>query len=792
MSARELRLVPVAASAWATAGAAITWPQIAWWAAAGLWSATVVVVLLGIRAGVSSAGASSTGAGSTAHHLASVTARYAVLASVALSCAAAVASNVALSQPARDAASALAVDGGRAITVVATVVSKPARTAGATMRFDASAETISYGEQRHAVDVAVAVRTTADPPAGLDVGAVVTASGTAFRAGAGEREVFVVDASRGLDVRAPPSGVLGAAATLRRGLVAAVAGLPDPGAGLVPGLAVGDTSAVPSDLDAAMKASSLSHLTAVSGANCAIVVGLAFAAAALCGARRATRVVVALAALTGFVVLVTPEPSVVRAAAMAAIAMLGVALGRTGAGVSLLSVAVAAVLVGDPWLAGSLGFALSVAATAALLILARPLANGMQRWMPRPVALALAVPLAAQLACGPLLIAVNPTVPLYGVVANLLAEPAAPVATVAGLAACLALPVPALASGLAAIAWLPAAWIAATAETLSSLPSGSLPWLAGWPGIVVLSLVGAAVCGLVLTPRPGVLWRGARRLSGALLATVVGVSAGLGALGGAAGPLTLPTDWSILACDVGQGDAVLIRSAGRLALIDTGPEPAALGECLRRVGVDRVPLLVLTHFDADHVGGVDAVIGRVDTVLHSPPADAHDRRLLARLAAEGAAVVSASAGLFGTLGDAQWRVLWPPARSVAFPSGNDASVVLDVRGGGVPTSLYLGDLGASSQRALAASGALHPPYTVVKVAHHGSADQDADLYALARPTLAIVSVGVDNDYGHPRAETLALLAGAGAAIARTDTDGIVAVVRAGVGISLWRERAPPP
>src|SRR5690606_25237668 len=120
---------------------------------------------------------------------------------------------------------------------------------------------------------------------------------------------------------------------------------------------------------------------------------------------------------------VSPEPSVVRAATMAAIAMLGVLLGRPGAGVSVLALAVVVLLVLDPWLAASLGFALSTAATGALLLAAAPLTDGLARWMPRPVALAVAVPLAAQLACGPLLVLIDPRVPLYGVVANMLAAP---------------------------------------------------------------------------------------------------------------------------------------------------------------------------------------------------------------------------------------------------------------------------------------------------------------------------------------------------------------------------------
>ncbi|WP_366557265.1 ComEC/Rec2 family competence protein [Pseudonocardia sp. SCN 73-27] len=134
---------------------------------------------------------------------------------------------------------------------------------------------------------------------------------------------------------------------------------------------------------------------------------------------------VALLVLVGFVVLVTPEPSVVRAAAMSAIGILALGFGRLTVGIAVLAAAVTALLIADPWLCRSLGFALSTAATAALLVLARPLADGLGRWMPRPLALALAVPTSAQLACGPLIVLIDPHVPLLGVAANLLADPAA-------------------------------------------------------------------------------------------------------------------------------------------------------------------------------------------------------------------------------------------------------------------------------------------------------------------------------------------------------------------------------
>ena len=490
--------------------------------------------------------------------------------------AAAAASHVALAQPSRVAAEGFALGGGRAVVVHATIVGKVENRATGEWVFDARASRIETGAVGEAVDFEVSIRVRppdVDRPEHLDVGAAVQARGTARAAPMGDRAVLAVIASRGVLVTAPPEGLLAAAADLRDRLIGSASGLPAPGAGLIPGLAVGDTSAVAPDLDAAMKESSLSHLTAVSGANCAIVVGLAFGAVAAIGGSRRARVGAGVVALSGFVLLVTPEPSVVRAGAMAGIAMLGVLLGRTGAGMAVLSLSVTALLVADPWLAGSLGFALSAAATASLLLFARPLAAGLERSMPRALALALSVPLAAQLACGPLLVMITPSVPLYGVVANLLAAPAAPVATIVGLAACLSAPLPWIQSGLTAIAWIPASWIAGTAQTFSALPGDQIPWLEGWPGVVALTLVSGAVVIVIAVRRAGSRrLRLARATSGLMLAVVVGVIAGGAALSSAAGRWTLPAQWSIVACDVGQGDAVLVRSAGAVALIDTGPD----------------------------------------------------------------------------------------------------------------------------------------------------------------------------------------------------------------------------
>lgn len=757
---RDARLVPVAGAAWLIAAVLTTHAEVSGVVATALWAAAVVALVCAVRRR-------------------GATTVWALLA-VTLATSAAVATQVAATHPARAAVAAAETGGGRALSVVATAVGKIEHGA-AGWRFDAALERLEYGDTVIARAAPILVRAP-DVPAGLDLGARVRVTGTAWEPDAGDRAVLIVDAGRTPELLSPPSGALAVASELRRGLGRVTAGLPDPGRGLIAGLAVGDTSGVDPGLDAAMKTSSLSHLTAVSGANCALVVGIAFSAAAAVGARRGIRVLAGLVTLVAFVVLVSPEPSVLRAATMAAVAMLGVLLGRTGAGLSLLTVAVALLVIADPWLARSLGFALSVAATGALLVVAGPLSDGLGRWMPRSLALALSVPLSAQLACGPLIVLISPQVSLYGVLANILAAPAAPVGTILGLAACLSAGFPVLGAGVAALAWLPAAWIAATATVVAQLPGSAAWWPQGPVGLVALAVVGlAAGALLVRTPR---VWRVASTL---VLAVTAALVLGMGPVSVIGERARLPAEWSIAACDVGQGDALVVRSAGRVVLVDTGPEPAALQRCLRTLGVDRVDLLVLTHFDHDHDGGAAAVAGRVETVLHGPTGAPDDERTLRGLAEGGARLVRAVAGMTGLLGDVRWRVVWPQQ---ATRSGNDGSVVIDVTGPAVPTTLMLGDLSAEGQRALASAAPLWAAYAVVKVSHHGSADQEPRLYARLRPALALVSVGT-NTYGHPRAETLAMLAGLGTRIDRTDTEGLVVLWSEQAALRVWREKQPP-
>ncbi|MEU4015557.1 ComEC/Rec2 family competence protein [Microbacterium sp. NPDC028030] len=770
MKPRDLRLVPLVVVVWGVALLCVLVPTVAWGVvAAGL--VVLVVVALSVR--VRRGGSPIAAAG---------------LALLVLAGGVSSALAVGIAAPARE--KAMSWD-GRVVEVTADVTSSAS--VGRDGRMWVEASTSVMGLPGHPTALSAVVRIGTPPIDGLDLGARLRVVGEAAATEPGERSALVIFASE-TKVVSPASGVFGVAAALKHSFAERSSRLPEPGAGLLPGLAVGDTSAVLMELNDDMRTSGLSHLTAVSGANCAIVVGGIFWLVALCGGGRTMRALLALVGLAGFVILVTPEPSVIRAAVMAAVGMLSVLLGRPSAGAGLLSLCTVGILLADPWLAATPGFALSVAASGALILLAPPLAGGLGRVMPRPVALAVAVPVSAQLVCGPIIALFAEQQSMIGIAANLIAEPAAPIATVVGLLGCLAAPVPPLADLLVSSAWLPAAWIATTATTTAHFPGAQLLLPAGVGSAALVAVVSAAIAVVVIRapaagrgPGPARGFLFARRAGAAVVIVVLSLSGARILLDGPLATATAPGGWSIAACDVGQGDAILIRSAGEVALIDTGPAPEPLTACLRALGIERIDLLVLTHYDLDHVGGTSAVTGRVDAVLHGPVADASDGRLLDGLARSGACVDTASAGQHGMLGGASWRVLWPQRDSVAFPPGNDSSVVMEFDGGGVPRSLYLGDLSAAPQRMLLRTARLGR-YDVVKVAHHGSADQDPGLYQALHARAALVSVGLDNDYGHPRAETLDLLEASGSHVLRTDRQGRILLGVQGDELRVWTEK----
>jgi competence protein ComEC len=605
----------------------------------------------------------------------------------------------------------------------------------------------------------------------------------------------------------PPDVLWRVAGRIREGLAATARGAPGPGSVLVPALVLGDTRGVPDELTTDMQTVGLAHLSAVSGMNVTIVCGGVLALLAWARAGPRTQAACGAAALAALVVTARPEPSVLRAAAMGAVGLLGLVAGRPGRGPAALAAAVLVLLAVDPWLSRSYGFALSVLATTGIVAWARPLALRLSRLVPRPLADVVAVTVSAQAAVTPLLVHIDPAVSPYAIVTNVLVAPVVPVVTLAGtLAAGLSALLPDLALVFAVPAAAGATWITWVASVSADLPVARVPWPSGAPGVVLACLLPSA---LFVTVRPGRLrmpavrrWdavpSGVRRAVAALLpATVLLV---------AVSPLAprsswIPSAWTVVVCDVGQGEAVLIRSGPDEAIaVDTGPDPAAFSACLDAAGVRAVPLLVLTHFHADHVSGLPGLLGRaaVSEAWHSPtiapqPAAGEALGLLRRA---GVPAYAASTGRVAQVGSVRLTVLWPDAGLAAPVAAeavgtmiNDAGVVVRVD---LPdlTFLALGDVEIAAQQRLVRRDPVILDADVTTIAHHGSRSQLPGLYTRVSPVLAVASAGEDNDYGHPDPLTLDTVASIGAAVLVTDESGGVAVAADHDGLRVTTQRRP--
>ncbi|MDR0592809.1 MAG: ComEC/Rec2 family competence protein [Bifidobacteriaceae bacterium] len=592
---------------------------------------------------------------------------------------------------------------------------------------------------------------------------------------------------------------------------------------LLEGIALGDTSRIDPALDAALKTTSLTHLTAVSGAHVAIVLGAVLGLAALAGMGRWMMAGLGVATLVGFTALIGPGPSVLRAVVMGLAALAGLAFGKSRLALGALAAAVWLVLAANPWLARSYGLLLSALATAGLIVLAPPMALAMRRRWPRlPAALAEATALtaAAQLVCAPVITIFAGQISLSALPANLLATPAVPVATVAAMVATAAGPVwPPLGDAAVAVGNLAAGYIGWVARWVADWPGSAVAWPKGLGGFATAVGATAALVGLVWWLRRR---RFAVRLTAAAAAAVIALAAGparpvlTGFLG--RGP---PADWVAAVCDVGQGTAAAVRSgADSAVLIDAGPAEGGVGECLSRLGVNRLDLVVLTHFHADHVGGLaDALDGReVGEVVygHACGQDAGHTLAVAQKAGARLREIVGEEPISGAVGSARVEIYPSPLAALCPDSAeggedaaaNDAGLAVLAQVDGLAV-WALGDLEPDGQAALLARlrreartsadaqatpadsavaaaaaeqpAAAKPPLPgaggLVVVAHHGSARQSAALAEALAPKLAVMSAGRDNPYGHPSQAALDLY-GSLAEVKRTDEDGLIAVAAA--------------
>ena len=581
--------------------------------------------------------------------------------------------------------------------------------------------------------------------------------------------------------------------------------LPEPEASLAAGVLLGKRVDLPPDLTEDMNATGTSHLVAVSGQNVTLVAGLLMAALAWVIGRRPAAWL-ALAAVIGYSLLVGGEPSVVRAAIMGALYVIATALGRQSSGPIALALAGAVMTAIDPQAVHEVSFQLSFAATLGLMTLGSLLAMRAKALAQRSSAVA-AFPLtrpAIELAAVTLaaiaftlpITAVNfQRVSLVAPLANLLAVPAfLLVAVTAALTAVGGAILPAAASVLGWLAWPPAAYMVAVVRLMADVPlaSAEVSGLGTPHAVLYYGGLAAAVWLLgrrrpepVAAPPPEPLPATRPLIPAAGIALLLALASALLWLA-----VTAPVSGrlTVTFLDVGQGDAILIEGPdGQRILVDGGPSEEAISAALGRslpFYDRRIDLVVLTHPQADHLGGLPGVLRRYDvgSVLASPVEgdSAAYRAWKDALRGESAPYHEAAAGQTIDLGNgARLYVLSAPPQE---SDPNVDSVVIKLTMGRA-SFLLTGDIESSREAALIRSGA-DLRATVYKVPHHGSATSSTSQFVSAvDPLVDVISVGRDNRFGHPSPELLDRLDGD--AVFRTDLHGDVAVSTD--GRRLWIE-----
>lgn len=543
------------------------------------------------------------------------------------------------------------------------------------------------------------------------------------------------------------------------------------GAGLLLGLVIGDERLIPERVREDFRATGLTHLLAVSGANVAVVVGAVLLGLRAVRAPRRAQIAAGLAAVGFFAVVTRWEPSVLRASLMASLALGAFLFGRRYDARHGLGLAFVGLLGADPFLLWSAGFQLSFAATLGILVMTPRLLEHMPR-LPRPVAEALAVGLGAQIAVAPLLVFHFGRASLVSVPANLAAVAMVAPATVSGVAAAVLgsvwqpLGAPPFEAGA-----LLASLLRGVAGAFAGVPLGSVT--ASGLGVRHLVALYLAVAGLTFRLAAG---RGARAP-----AVAAAVSVLLLVVPPAGSPA--PGGLRLTFFDVGQGDAALAESpGGARVLVDGGPDPERIASTLRGRGIRRVDVVVYSHPHADHVNGLAAVLERLEVGMFLHPGTASGPAERGRA---GRVEVARTGDAF-VAGDLELEVLGPddrlrsaaaaarevPGQGASEGSAvNDASVVLRLSWGG-GCALFTGDVEEAGQEALLQRRPARLDCSVLKAPHHGSARLLSEFVQAVDAEWVAVSVG-PNDYGHPSGRAVGLFEEEGGRILRTDRLGDV-------------------
>jgi len=545
---------------------------------------------------------------------------------------------------------------------------------------------------------------------------------------------------------------------------------------LLPGLILGDTRNQSLALSQDMKNSGLTHLTAVSGGNIAI---LLLAIIWLCQKFRFTikkQIVTGLFTLIIFALLVRTEPSVVRASLMGAISLLGLLTGTRRHGISALVTTICIALLVDPNLAVSWGFCLSVFATVGLLVFTRPFANKISELVPRipeSLSVLIAVALSAQISTAGLIAGFSGQITLWSIPANLLASPVIPFVTILGYLSLVFsnfyTPFAYLFGYLAAFF---ANWIGFLAHYFASNETSIIHVPKGIIGFLLISFIMALSAFLIFLVTKTKI-ENKRTLIISIFLVLIS-------------SLILKTkdvknwpirNWQFVMCDVGQGDGLVLKdSTGKVLVVDVGPNGQLMNDCLKKLGVKNIDVLMLTHFHADHVEGLELVKNRHKiqkvylTWIEDPVYEVERTKQLLN----DVLTFHIKSGEVISLGELKIQCLWPTKNKMNLGSIPNNSSLVNLVTIKNASFLLTGDIEPPAQEAIQKLWKI-PQVDVVKVPHHGSKFQDVNFPKWTRARIALISVGQENSYGHPAKLTLDLYRDSGMQVLSTDEVGSIAI-----------------
>ena len=535
---------------------------------------------------------------------------------------------------------------------------------------------------------------------------------------------------------------------------------------LIPGLVLGDTSLQSPSFIKQMRRVGLSHLTAVSGANFALVATFLLWFLQYFIKRLRLRLYLVFFILLIFIFLVRPTPSVLRAAVMTAVVLIAKVLGDKSFGIPSLGCAISLLVLIDPFQAIDPGFALSVLATAGILLFPQYLNSKLERYIKIPWILdAILIPVSATVFCFPVIILLSNQFSLATIPANILVAPVIAPITILGFIAAILSPAAGFISHSIILIITPlASWIVWVCEQMNKF------------SVVAFNQSGAF---LVIFLILAILFLARKRIIAIFLLTIFGLQLFLTSF------IWPGPDWQIANCDVGQGDGLVVNlGRGSGLVIDTGPDPEKIDRCLHQLKIKKIPLLVLTHFHADHVGGVSSVIKGRDIgevwISNNLQPEQSSKLVMNLLSGIKTRTVKAGDSFAFPANTLSIKVLWPNADGQDFQSLpgdgseiNNSSIALLIKTRDL--SLFTaGDIEPPVQEIITNSGDL-TPVDVLKVSHHGSSYQYLPMLDLLKPKVALISVGAGNRYGHPSPDLITQLQDREISVWRTDQSGGLAL-----------------